>query len=150
MKDFESRDFPHKELTERIIGAAIAVHRAVGPGLLESAYEFCLADEFQHVGLSFERQVALPVVYRGKTLDCGYRMDFVVENKVVIELKCIDKLSAIHEAQLLTYLKLSGLAVGLLINFNVLLLRDGVVRRAISNPSFSSALSATSAVNSNG
>jgi GxxExxY protein len=116
--------------------------------LFESAYEFCLADEFQHIGLSFERQVPLPVAYRGKTLDCGYRLDFVVERKVIIELKCVDKLAPIHEAQLLTYLKLSGLSVGLLINFNVLLLRDGVVRRAISSPSFSSASSANSAVNS--
>jgi GxxExxY protein len=147
MKDQETRDFPHKELTERIIGAAIAVHRVVGPGLLESAYEFCLAEEFVQAGLSFERQVPLPVVYRGKKLDCGYRMDFVVEGKVVVEIKCVDKLTPIHEAQLMTYLKLSGLEVGLLINFNVLLLRDGIVRRAISNPSLASAFSATSAVN---
>jgi GxxExxY protein len=147
MKDQETRDFPHKELTERIIGAAIAVHRVVGPGLLESAYEFCLAEEFVQAGLSFERQVPLPVVYRGKKLDCGYRMDFVVEGKVVVEIKCVDKLTPIHEAQLMTSLKLSGLEVGLLINFNVLLLRDGIVRRAISNPSLASAFSATSAVN---
>lgn len=146
MKDKETRDFPHKEVTERIIGAAIAVHRIVGPGLLESAYEFCLAEEFTQAGLSFERQVPLPVVYRGKKLDCGYRMDFVVEGKVVVEIKCVDKLTSIHEAQLMTYLKLSGLEVGLLINFNVLLLRDGIVRRAISNPSLASAFSATSAV----
>ncbi len=143
MKDFENRDYSHKELTERIIGAAIAVHRVVGPGLLESAYETCLADEMEHAGLAIQRQVPLPVVYRGRQLDCGYRLDFLVEDSVIVELKCVDKLAPIHEAQLLTYMKLAHKEVGLLINFNTVMLRDGVVRRALSIPSLSSASSAS-------
>ena len=117
-----------KELTEKIIGAAIEVHKAVGPGLLESAYEQCLAREMDLRGLKFERQVALPVAYKGVRLDCGYRLDFVVENAVVLELKAVDALHPIHEAQVLTYLRLGGWTVGLLINFNVPFLRDGVKR----------------------
>jgi GxxExxY protein len=112
----------------KVIGAAIEVHRHLGPGLLESAYEDCLAFELRQQGIAFHRQVALPVIYKGMQLDCSYRMDFVVEEYLVIEIKAVDHLLAIHEAQLLTYLKLSSHKIGLLINFNVPLLRDGIKR----------------------
>jgi GxxExxY protein len=115
-------------ITERVIGACIEIHRELGPGLLESAYEECLAFELEQAGLAFKRQQALPVVYKGARLDCGYRMDLVVEDSVIVELKTVDKLLPIHEAQLLTYLKLSGCSVGLLINFQVPVLKDGVRR----------------------
>jgi GxxExxY protein len=124
--------YPYQELTSTIIGAAIKVHRGLGPGLLESAYEICLCDELDRTGLAFQRQVALPVIYEGRTLECGYRMDIVVENKVILEIKCADALSSIHEAQALTYLRLSGLPVALLINFNVKRLRDGIKRLALT------------------
>ena len=116
------------EITEKIIGAAIAVHRALGPGLLESAYEACLAYELSQRGLTFERQKALPVVYHQVKLDCGYRIDLLVEDQVVVELKSVEKLLPIHEAQLLSYLKLAEKRVGLLINFNVRVLKDGIKR----------------------
>ena len=106
----------------------MAVHRELGPGLLESAYEACLAYELPDRGLSVERQKALPVKYRGVNVDCGYRIDLLVEGKVVIELKAVQRLEAIHQAQLLSYLKLSGCKVGLLINFNVKVLKDGIRR----------------------
>jgi GxxExxY protein len=115
-------------LTERIIGAAIEVHKALGPGLLESAYEQCLAHEFALAHISFERQVPLPVRYKSMDLDCGYRLDFVVENTVVLELKATEVLHAIYDAQLLTYLRIGGWPVGLLINFNVPVLRKGIKR----------------------
>ncbi|OIP61732.1 MAG: GxxExxY protein [Nitrospirae bacterium CG08_land_8_20_14_0_20_52_24] len=102
-----------KEITEKIIGAAIEVHKTIGPGLLESAYEECLAHEMQLRGLKFDRQVPLPVTYKGVKLECGYRLDFLVEEAVVLELKVVDALQPIHEAQLLTYLKLGGWTVGL-------------------------------------
>jgi GxxExxY protein len=117
--------------TEPIIGAAIEVHRVLGPGLLESAYEECLCHELHLRGLMFERQVDLPVSYKGLQLDCGYKMDVVVCQQVVLELKCVEKILPVHEAQLLTYLKLSGKRVGLLINFNVPLLTQGIVRRVL-------------------
>jgi GxxExxY protein len=104
-------------------------HSALGPGLLESAYEQCLCSELRFRGLSLERQVELPVVYKGVALDCAYRIDVVVENIVILELKCVETLLPIHEAQLLTYLRLSGKKIGLLLNFNVGLLRDGIIRR---------------------
>jgi GxxExxY protein len=116
------------QLTEAIIGAAIAVHRELGPGLLESAYESCLAYELAERGLSVERQKELPVRYRGVQLDCGYRLDLLVEGKVIVELKAVEKLQPIHEAQLLSYLKLSGCKVGLLLNFNVRMLREDLKR----------------------
>jgi GxxExxY protein len=106
-------------LTEKIIGAAIEVHRALGPGLLESAYEECLCYEISSAGLAFRRQVELPVSYKEVKLDCGYRMDVVVSEMVVLEIKTVENILPIHQAQLLTYLKLSGLPTGLLINFNV-------------------------------
>jgi GxxExxY protein len=131
-------------ISERIIGAAIAVHRALGPGLLESAYEACLAYEMTQGGLRFERQRPLPVRYRDVLVDCAYRLDFVVEERIVVELKAIEALAPIHQAQVLSYLKLSECPLGLLINFNVTVLRDGV-RRIVNrfpDPSASSALSA--------
>ena len=114
--------------TEGIIGAAIAVHRDLGPGLLESAYEACLAFELADRGLNVERQKPLPVIYREVELDCGYRVDLLVEGDVIVEVKAVGDLAPIHEAQLLSYLRLSGCKVGLLINFNVRVLTDGVRR----------------------
>jgi GxxExxY protein len=116
------------ELSHRIIGAAIEVHKHLGPGLLESAYEACLCREFELRGVAFERQFPLPVQYKGLELDCAYRMDVVVGGLVVVELKAVDKLEPIHEAQLLTYLKLTNRWLGLLVNFNVPVLRDGIKR----------------------
>jgi GxxExxY protein len=115
-------------LTEKIIGFAIEVHRQLGPGLLESAYEECLCFELGHAGMEFQRQVPLPVIYKSVRLDCGYRFDLLIENKVVVELKTVERLMAVHEAQVLTYLKLSGLRTGLLLNFNSAVLRDGLRR----------------------
>ena len=119
------------QLTRQIIGAAIEVHRELGLGLLESAYEMCLCHELQLRGLRFRRQVALPVSYKGIKLDCGYRIDVLVEEQVVLELKSVEKITPIDEAQLLTYLRLSGVRIGLLINFNVPALRDGIKRRIL-------------------
>ncbi len=119
----------HRELTEAIIGAAIEVHKELGPGLMESAYEECLCHELSVRGLKFQRQVALPVRYKKVKLDCGYRIDVVVENTAVLELKAVEALQPVHEAQLITYLKLSRMPVGLLINFNVPVLKNGIVRR---------------------
>jgi GxxExxY protein len=115
-------------ITRKIIGAAINVHRALGPGLLESAYETCLAFELQQLGMKFERQRPLPIRYRGITLDCGYRLDLVVENCVIVELKATEGLLPVHQAQLLSYLRLTGLRVGLLITFNVPVLKRGLKR----------------------
>jgi GxxExxY protein len=121
----------HKDLTEKIIGAAIEVHRVLGPGLLESCYEACLAYELTRMGLSVRRQVDLPVQYKEVTVDCGFRIDLIVEDKVIVELKAVDKLIPIHEAQLMTHLRLSGRRVGLLINLNVTVLVNGVKRRIV-------------------
>ena len=115
-------------ITEAIIGGAIQVHRVLGPGLLESAYEACLAFELKKRGLRIEQQKPLPLVYDQVKLDCGYRIDLLVEGAVVVEVKSVDALAPIHEAQVISYLKLSGCKVGLLINFNVLQLKDGVRR----------------------
>jgi GxxExxY protein len=116
-------------LTEKIIGAALDVHRELGPGLLESAYEACLMLELLKRGLRVDRQVALPVVYRGETLDCAYRIDLLVEHDVIVEVKSVEKIEAVHPLQLLSYLRLSKRKVGLLINFNVKwLVSDGVKR----------------------
>ena len=116
------------ELTSKIIGAAIEVHKNLGPGLLESAYEECLCHELNLRGFSFEKQKPLAVKYKGLKLDCGYRLDVVVENLVILELKSCEKIEPIHKAQLLTYLKLTGLNLGLLLNFNVTVMRKGIVR----------------------
>jgi GxxExxY protein len=122
----------HEELTEQVIGAAIEVDRTLGPGLLESAYEECLCREFNLRGLAFQRQVPLPVEYKGVKLDCGYRLDLIVQDAVVLELKCADHILPVHEAQLLTYLKLTGKHVGMIINFNVAaLVRGGIVRKVL-------------------
>ena len=118
-------------LTEKIIGAAIEVHRALGPGLLESVYWACLAREFGLQVLPFEQEKPLPVEYKGVRIDCGYRLDFIVAGKVVVELKAVDAILPVHEAQLLTYLKLTGCRVGLLINFNVPVLKDGIKRMVL-------------------
>jgi len=122
----------YNKTTETIIGAAIEVHRHLGPGLLESTYEACLAYELTERGLKLERQKVLPVKYREILLDCGYRIDLLVENSVIVELKAVERLEAIHEAQLLSYLKLSGVPIGLLLNFNVIELRRGI-RRLVNN-----------------
>jgi GxxExxY protein len=118
----------YSDLTHKIIGAAIEVHRQLGPGLLESAYEECLARELSIRNLSFERQKPIPVVYKGVKLECGYRIDLLVEHRIVLELKAIEQIAPIHEAVVLTYLKLSGITVGLLINFHVAILKDGIRR----------------------
>jgi GxxExxY protein len=119
----------HQAVAETIIGAAIQVHKHLGPGLLESVYQECLCYELKLRGLAYQRQVELPIHHRGVLLDCGYRMDVVVEDAIVLELKSIDLLLPIHEAQLLAYLRLSNKRVGLLINFSVPALKDGIVRR---------------------
>jgi len=116
------------ELSSKIIGAAIEVHKALGPGLLESTYEECLCHEVSLRGLSLERQKPLAVQYKGMQLDCGYRLDVVVKNAIILELKSCEKIEPIHKAQLLTYLKLSGLNLGLILNFNVTIMKDGIVR----------------------
>lgn len=116
------------EITNRVIGFAIEVHRSLGPGLLESAYEECLCYELTQDKMPFRRQLPLPVLYKGIQLECGYRMDLVLDDLVIIEVKAIERLLPIHEAQLLTYLKLAGKSVGLLINFNVPVLRTGLKR----------------------
>jgi GxxExxY protein len=118
----------HEELTERIIGAAMKVHSALGPGLLESTYHACLQYELASSGMKFDKQVRLPVVYRDVHLEAGYRIDFFVENSVIVELKAVEKLLPIHLAQVLSYLKLTACNVGLLINFNVVHLRSGIRR----------------------
>jgi GxxExxY protein len=118
-------------LTEKVIGFAIEVHRQLGPGLLESAYEECLSYELRQSGLDFRRQVPLPVVYKTIRLDCSYRIDIVVEDKVVLELKTVERLIPVHDAQLLTYLKLSGMRIGLLLNFNSPVLKDGIRRMVL-------------------
>lgn len=129
-RDAETRR--ENEITESVIGAAIEVHKALGPGLLESAYEECLCHELSLRGLSFRRQVDLPVSYKGVKLDCGYRMDMLVDDSVILELKTVEKILRIHQAQLLTYLKLYGRSVGLLINFNVPVLKEGIKRMVLN------------------
>lgn len=122
------------KLTENIIGAAMKVHSALGPGLLESAYQACLFRELEKQGISVASEVVLPLNYEGECIDAGYRIGLPVEDEVVVELKAVDKVLPIHEAQLITYLKLSNMKVGLLINFNVLHLRDGKHAESINPP----------------
>jgi GxxExxY protein len=119
-----------KELTERIIGALIEVHRIAGPGLLESAYKQCLCHELNLRGLRCQTEVDLPVVYKGVKLDCGYRIDMIVEDTVILEFKCVEKIMPVHKAQLLTYLRLSGKRIGLK-NFHEAILIDGLVRMVL-------------------
>lgn len=131
-------------VTEQIIGAAMEVHRALGPGLLESAYEACLVYELRERGFRVEQQKPLPVVYKGVQLDCGYRLDVVVDGCVIVEIKAVEKLTTVHEAQLLSYLRLLDCRVGLLLNFHCTMLKNGI--RRIVNEFPSSAISANSAV----
>jgi len=119
-------------LSNVIIGAAIDVHKALGPGLLESAYETCLCHELGIRGVEYRKQINLPVEYKDVQLDCGYRLDILVEDKVVVELKSVEKILPIHDAQLLTYLKLGGWHLGMILNFNVPLLRYGIKRKVLN------------------
>ena len=116
------------ELSSKVIGAAIEVHKHLGPGLLESAYEECLCHELGLRNTSYERQKALPIIYKGKELDCGYRLDVVADRQLIVELKSVEKIEPIHKAQLLTYLKLSAIRLGLILNFNVKMMKDGIIR----------------------
>ena len=127
----EGEVYLHREITEQIIGAAIEVHKILGPGLLEAVYEEAMCHELRLRNIAVARQVPIPVVFKGARLDCGYRLDILAENEVVVELKCVDAVQSVHKAQLLTYLRLSGKRVGLLINFNVDVLRNGIVRRVL-------------------
>ena len=122
---------PSSALTEEIIGCAIRVHSELGPGLLEATYSTCMSHELALAGIGFEREKVLPVAYRGIFLDCGYRIDLLVASEIVVELKAVDVLVPVHDAQVLTYLKMSGCRLGLLINFNVRLLKDGIRRFAL-------------------
>jgi len=119
------------ELTRRIIGLAMRVHTRLGPGLLENVYERCLCHELGRHGITYERQVELPVCYDDLCLDCGYRADIIVDNSVILEIKAVDRILAVHEAQLLTYLRMSRCHIGLLLNFNVTSLKDGIRRRVV-------------------
>lgn len=119
-------------ISNKIIGAAIEVHKNLGPGLLESTYEHCLSYELREMGLAIQRQKDLPVIYKGNLIDCGYRLDLLVENKVIIEIKAEKSLLPVHEAQLLTYLKLTQLKLGLLLNFNVVMMKNGI-KRIVNN-----------------
>jgi GxxExxY protein len=124
----EETNMERDPLTAKVIGCAIEVHRALGPGLLESTYEQCLARELFLQGIGYRLQVGLPVEYKGVRLDCGYRVDVLVEDQLILELKAVDEIQGIHEAQLLTYMKLARIGTGLLINFNVKVLKDGIHR----------------------
>jgi GxxExxY protein len=123
----------YPELSSRIVRCAMNVHTNLGPGLLESAYEECLCHELTKAKIGFRRQVPWPLEYQGVRLDCGFRLDLVVDDKVVIEAKAVDQLTAVHDAQVLTYLKVTGLALGILINFNVVHLRNGIRRQVLSS-----------------
>ncbi len=125
-----SREYPHRDLTKRVIGAAIEVHRLLGPGLLESAYRQCIAREFGLAGIPFRLEVPIPIIYKGLNLDCGFRADVIVQDSVLLELKACQQLLPLHEAQVLTYLKLCDLRIGLLVNFNATTLRHGIRRLA--------------------
>jgi GxxExxY protein len=120
--------FENDELSQQVIGLAIEVHRHLGPGLLESAYEECLCLELKEAGLPFRRQVPLPIIYKSIKLDCGYRLDLVVKDRLILEIKAAEQLLPIHNVQLLTYMKLSGIRTGLLLNFNSAVLKDGLRR----------------------
>ena len=130
----DSVDVVRNGVTERIIGAAIEVHRALGPGLLESAYAACLAEELALRNVPFQREISLPVVYKGWRLECCYRLDLVVADLVVVEIKSVTTIEPVHEAQLLTYMRLGGWMLGLLINFNVPVLKKGIRRRILGSP----------------
>jgi GxxExxY protein len=121
-------DKPINEITQQVIGCAIEVHRQLGPGLLESVYEKCLAYEMKQAGLAFETQIELPVKYKAVQIDCGFRVDLFVEKALIVEIKAVEVLIPIHEAQILTYMRMMGVKTGLLINFNERLLKDGIRR----------------------
>jgi GxxExxY protein len=127
-----SSDRRQDQLSEHVIGFAIEVHRSLGPGLLEAVYEECLCMEMKRAAIDFRRQVVLPVSYKGVRLSCGYRLDLVVEGRMVVEIKAIEKLMPVHEAQLLTYMRLGNIPVGLLLNFNSATLKDGIRRLELS------------------
>jgi GxxExxY protein len=126
MKDMKSMKRKFSQLSNRVIGCAIAVHQELGPGLLESTYQYCLAHELKLNNINFHPEFPLPVKYKGIFLDCGYRIDLLVEDEIIIELKSVDELRGIHEAQILTYMKLANIKQGFLINFNVMLLKQGL------------------------
>jgi GxxExxY protein len=126
--DFEQ---PRDPLTDKVIGLAIEVHRALGPGLFESCYAECLAHELSLAGFSFQREVSVPLHYKSVVMECAYRLDFIVDDQLIVELKCVERFEPIHQAQLLTYLKLTGKKVGLLLNFNETLLKNGILRRVL-------------------
>ncbi len=128
-KEHEGREF--ETLSHQLIGYAIEVHRSLGPGLLESSYQKCLSRELELNGIAHDCEAPLPIEYKGINLDCGYRVDLLIENRLIIELKSVKKIEPIHEAQVLTYLKLSGIKTGLLINFNVSKLKEGIKRYVI-------------------
>lgn len=127
----ETRRLEFDELSNRVIGCAIEVHRNLGPGLLESTYENCLAHEFYIANIPFKLQHPLPVEYKGIKLDCGYRIDIMVDNRLIVETKSVDKILPIHQAQLLTYMKLTKISIGLLVNFNVKYLKNGIKRMVL-------------------
>jgi GxxExxY protein len=122
------------DCSEQVIGACIEVHRAIGPGLLESAYECCLAHELALSGLNFERQRPIPVSYKGVFLECGYRLDFIVEGQLIVEIKAVEQLLPVHQAQLITYLRLTRLTSGLLVNFHAATIQRGLRRLTLSDP----------------
>ena len=124
--DFET---PRDPLTDKVIGLAIEVHRSLGPGLFESCYAECIAHELSLAGLSFRRELPIPLRYKGVVMECAYRLDFVIEDQLILELKSVERFEPIHHAQLLTYLKLTGKKVGLLLNFNETLLKNGILRK---------------------
>ncbi len=124
MKDMKGKEF--SDLSHKVIGCAIEVHKALGPGLLESTYQQCIAHELSINQIKFKTEYPLPVKYKGILLDCGYRLDFLIENEIILELKSVEQLKGIHEAQLLTYMKLANIKQGFLINFNVKLLKQGL------------------------
>ena len=132
MFDVDPKSERLDQLTEKIIGCAIEVHKALGPGLLESAYEECLCFELSSVGLGFARQVSLPVVYKQIKLDCGYRLDIIVDDLVIVEIKAVERLAPIHEAQLLSYLRMLDKRVGLILNFHSTILKSGI-KRIVNN-----------------
>ena len=124
----------HKELSTKIYDGIFSVHRALGPGLLESAYEICLKKELEDMGLWVETQKSVPLVYKGIELDAGYRVDLMIEQKIILELKAVEAIFPVHRAQLLTYLKLTGCSLGFLVNFNVTLVKDGITRMVLERP----------------
>lgn len=137
-EDAKTRRF--RDCSGAVIGACIEVHRHLGPGLLESAYEHCLVYELEALGLRFDRQRPVALRYKGVELDCGYRLDLVVEDAIIVEIKCVDRLLPVHQAQLITYLRLTGLPTGLLVNFRETVLKNGLRRLVLSPPFASSRL----------